>query len=78
MNSYILKNQEPLSNRWGIEVVTFGNIMTFLGSSRTYGLLSISQAERSLIVSQVSLLAGGRGQGPGRGHNRETVSHNEM
>ena len=41
MNSYILKNQEPLSNRWGIEVVTFGNNMTFLGSSRTYGLLSM-------------------------------------
>ena len=44
MNSYILKNQEPLSNRWGIEVVTFGNNMTFLGSSRTYGLLSTQGA----------------------------------
>ena len=44
MNSYILKNQEPLSNRWGIEVVTFGNNMTFLGSSRTYGHLSTQGA----------------------------------
>ena len=43
MNSYILKYQEPLSNRWEIEVVTFGNNMTFIGCVRTYGLLSISE-----------------------------------
>ena len=44
MKSYILKIQEPPSNRERIEVVTFGSNMTFIGCVRTYGLLSTQGA----------------------------------
>ena len=45
MNSYMLKNQEPLSNQERIKVVTVGSNMTFLRCFRTYGLLSTWSAQ---------------------------------